>query len=208
VTGASEPLLVVRDLQKRFPVRAGLFGRRVGDVRAVDGIDFTIDRGETLGLVGESGSGKTTAGRVILRLLSASGGSVHFDGTDVHALGREPLRRLRREMQIIFQDPFASLNPRMTVGTIVGEPLRIHGLARGAEVAERVHELLRLVGLEPYHAGRYPHEFSGGQRQRVGIARALAVSPKFIVADEPVSALDVSIQAQVVNLLQDLQSSG
>jgi len=175
-------------------------------VKAVDGIDFTIRSGETLGLVGESGSGKTTAGRVVLRLLPATKGEVFFEGRSVHTLGREEVRKLRKTMQIIFQDPYASLNPRMTVGDIVGEPLRIHGLARGKEAETRVQELLRLVGLQPYHANRYPHEFSGGQRQRIGIARALAVSPKFIVADEPVSALDVSIQAQVINLLQDLQA--
>ena len=198
-------LLEVRDLHKYFPINAGVFSRHVGDVRAVDGIDFTIKKGETLGLVGESGSGKTTAGRVVLRLLEATKGQVLFEGRDVGALGREDVRKLRKEMQIIFQDPYASLNPRMTVGDIVSEPLRIHGLATGKEAEARVQELLRLVGLQPYHANRYPHEFSGGQRQRVGIARSLAVSPKFIVADEPVSALDVSIQAQVINLLQDLQ---
>ncbi len=198
-------LLEVRDLYKYFPISAGVFSRHVGDVRAVDGVDFTIKKGETLGLVGESGSGKTTAGRVVLRLLEATKGQVFFDGRDIGALGREDVRKLRKEMQIIFQDPYASLNPRMTVGDIVSEPLRIHGLATGKDAEARVQELLRLVGLQPYHANRYPHEFSGGQRQRVGIARSLAVSPKFIVADEPVSALDVSIQAQVINLLQDLQ---
>ena len=199
-------LVEVRDLYKYFPINAGVFSRHVGDVKAVDGIDFTIKAGETLGLVGESGSGKTTAGRVVLRLLPATKGQVIFDGRDVLELGREEVRKLRKSMQIIFQDPYASLNPRMTVGDIVGEPLRIHDLAKGKDAEIRVQELLRLVGLQPYHANRYPHEFSGGQRQRIGIARALAVSPKFIVADEPVSALDVSIQAQVINLLQDLQA--
>jgi oligopeptide transport system ATP-binding protein len=202
----AEDLVVVRDLYKYFPIHAGVFSRHVGDVRAVDGIDFTIRSGETLGLVGESGSGKTTAGRVVLRLLPATKGQVLFEGRDVHALGREDVRKLRKEMQIIFQDPYASLNPRMTVGDIIAEPLAIHNIARGRAAEARVQELLRLVGLQPYHANRFPHEFSGGQRQRIGIARALAVSPKFIVADEPVSALDVSIQAQVVNLLQDLQA--
>ena len=205
MNGGTPDLIEVRDLYKYFPINAGFFSRHVGDVKAVDGIDFTIRRGETLGLVGESGSGKTTAGRVILRLLSATKGEVLFEGRDVQQLGREEVRKLRKEMQIIFQDPYASLNPRMTIGDIVGEPLRIHNLARGKEAETRVQELLRLVGLQPYHANRYPHEFSGGQRQRIGIARALAVNPKFIVADEPVSALDVSIQAQVINLLQDLQ---
>ncbi len=199
-------ILEVRDLYKYFPISAGVFSRHVGDVKAVDGIDFTIRQGETLGLVGESGSGKTTAGRVVLRLLPATKGQVIFDGHDVHALGLKELRRLRREMQIIFQDPYASLNPRMSIGAIIGEPLRIHGLASGKDVDARVQDLLRRVGLQPYHANRYPHEFSGGQRQRIGIARALAVDPKFIVADEPVSALDVSIQAQVINLMQDLQA--
>jgi oligopeptide transport system ATP-binding protein len=202
----SEDLVQVRDLYKYFPINAGVFSRHVGDVKAVDGVDFTIRAGETLGLVGESGSGKTTAGRVVLRLLPATKGEVIFDGRSVHELGREDVRKLRKEMQIIFQDPYASLNPRMTVGDIIGEPLRIHAIAKGKEAETRVQELLRLVGLQPYHANRYPHEFSGGQRQRIGIARALAVGPKFIVADEPVSALDVSIQAQVINLLQDLQA--
>jgi len=207
VNGQPEADLVeVRDLYKYFPISAGVFSRHVGDVRAVDGIDFTIRRGETLGLVGESGSGKTTAGRVVLKLLPATKGEVLFEGRNVGDLGREDVRKLRKEMQVIFQDPYASLNPRMTVGDIVGEPLMIHRLARGKEADARVQELLRLVGLQPYHANRYPHEFSGGQRQRIGIARALAVNPKFIVADEPVSALDVSIQAQVINLLEDLQA--
>jgi oligopeptide transport system ATP-binding protein len=202
----SQDLVVVRDLYKYFPIHAGIFSRHVGDVRAVDGVDFTIRRGETLGLVGESGSGKTTAGRVVLRLLAATRGEVVFEGRNILELGREDVRKLRKEMQIIFQDPYASLNPRMTVGDIVGEPLAIHHIAKGKAAEERVHELLRLVGLQPYHANRFPHEFSGGQRQRIGVARALAVNPKFIVADEPVSALDVSIQAQVINLLQDLQA--
>ncbi len=204
-SNGTRDLLEVRDLYKYFPINAGVFSRHVGDVRAVDGVDFTIKKGETLGLVGESGSGKTTAGRVVLRLLEATKGQVFFDGRDIGALGREDVRKLRKEMQIIFQDPYASLNPRMTVGDIISEPLKIHNLAKGSDATDRVQELLRLVGLQPYHANRYPHEFSGGQRQRVGIARSLAVSPKFIVADEPVSALDVSIQAQVINLMQDLQ---
>jgi oligopeptide transport system ATP-binding protein len=204
-TAAGEPLVVVDDLHKYFPVTAGLFQRRVGDVKAVDGVSFAIRRGETLGLVGESGSGKTTAGRTLLRLVDVTGGSIRFDGTEIAHLSRAALRPLRKEMQIIFQDPYASLNPRMTVGSIVREPLTIHGLATGRAAEARVQDLLRMVGLQPYHANRYPHEFSGGQRQRIGIARALAVDPQFIVADEPVSALDVSIQAQVINLLQELQ---
>ena len=202
---ASENLIVVRNLMKYFPIHAGVLSRHVGDVKAVDGIDFEIRRGETLGLVGESGSGKTTAGRVILRLVPATRGEVAFEGRDILTLPRHALRSLRKEMQIIFQDPYASLNPRMTVGDIIREPLAIHGIARGKAAEKRTQELLAMVGLQPYHANRYPHEFSGGQRQRIGIARALAVDPKFIVADEPVSALDVSIQAQVINLLQDLQ---
>ncbi len=204
-TAAGEPLVVVDDLHKYFPVTAGLFQRRVGDVKAVDGVSFAIRRGETLGLVGESGSGKTTAGRTLLRLVDVTSGSIRFDGTEISHLNRSALRPLRRKMQIIFQDPYASLNPRMTVGSIIREPLTIHGLAHGRDADRRVQDLLRMVGLQPYHANRYPHEFSGGQRQRIGIARALAVDPKFIVADEPVSALDVSIQAQVINLLQELQ---
>jgi peptide/nickel transport system ATP-binding protein len=202
---ASDTLISVRGLVKYFPINAGIFSRHVGDVKAVDGIDFDIKRGETLGLVGESGSGKTTAGRVLLRLTPATAGSVDFEGRNVLELGRNELRSLRKEMQIIFQDPYASLNPRMTVGDIIREPLGIHHIAHGKDAERRTQELLSLVGLQPYHANRYPHEFSGGQRQRIGIARALAVNPKFIVCDEPVSALDVSIQAQVINLLADLQ---
>jgi oligopeptide transport system ATP-binding protein len=202
---ATGALLEVKALKKYFPIHAGLFSRHVADVKAIDGVDFEIRRGETLGLVGESGSGKTTIGRVVMRLLPATSGDVTFDGRDILAMGRGDVRSLRRQMQIIFQDPYASLNPRMTVGDIVGEPLRIHNLASGKAAEDRVRDLLKLVGLRPYHANRYPHEFSGGQRQRIGVARALAVDPKFIVCDEPVSALDVSIQAQVINLLEDLQ---
>jgi oligopeptide transport system ATP-binding protein len=201
----SAALVAVRDLYKYFPIHAGLTSRHVADVKAVDGVSFSIYPGETLGLVGESGSGKTTIGRLLLRLLPETKGEIDFEGEPIIGLKRGEMRRLRRSMQIIFQDPFASLNPRMTVGDIIAEPLRIHGLAHGKAVDERVQDLLKRVGLRPYHANRYPHEFSGGQRQRVGIARALAVDPKFIVCDEPVSALDVSIQAQVINLLEDLQ---
>ena len=201
----SEPLLEVRDLVKHFPIRRGLFGREAGQVRAVDGVSFDVRQGEVLGLVGESGCGKTTTGRCILRLIEPTSGTVRFDGQDITRLSRHDLRPLRRQMQVIFQDPYSSLNPRLTVGSMLGEALAIHGLARGAKVRARVAELLELVGLSPDHARRYPHEFSGGQRQRIGVARALAVEPRIIVADEPVSALDVSIQAQIVNLLQDLQ---
>ncbi|HXX37669.1 MAG TPA: dipeptide ABC transporter ATP-binding protein [bacterium] len=201
-----EILLEVKNLQKHYPVTKGfIFQRQVGAVRAVDGLAFFIRKGETLGLVGESGCGKTTTGRVILRLQEPTSGQALFEGRDIFKLGKEELRRMRRDMQIIFQDPYSSLNPRMTVGDIIGEPLEIHNLARGREKVRRVQELLEVVGLSPYHANRYPHEFSGGQRQRIGIARALAVNPKLIIADEPVSALDVSIQAQVLNLLQELQ---
>ena len=199
------PLLEIKDLYKYFPIRAGLFSRHVADVHAVDGIDLAIKPGETLGLVGESGSGKTTVGRLILNLLKPTRGSIFFNGRNITKLRRGELRRLRREMQIVFQDPYASLNPRMTVGEIVGEPLKIHHLASGSAASDRVVELHKMVGLRSSHVNRYPHEFSGGQRQRVGIARALAVDPKFLVLDEPVSALDVSIQAQVINLLEDLQ---
>jgi oligopeptide transport system ATP-binding protein len=200
-----QALVEIHDVTKYFPITAGVFSRHVADVKAVDGITLAIKRGETLGLVGESGSGKTTIGRCILRLLEPTSGSIFFEGQDITHLSARDMRVKRKEMQIIFQDPYASLNPRMTVGDIVAEPLQIHKLASGKAVDAKVNDLLRTVGLSPYHANRYPHEFSGGQRQRIGVARALAVSPKFIVADEPVSALDVSIQAQVVNLLQDLQ---
>jgi peptide/nickel transport system ATP-binding protein len=202
----TEPLLRVKDLVKHFALRGGLFLRQAEVVHAVDGVSFEIGAGETLGLVGESGSGKSTTGRCILRLIEPTAGEVWFEGKNVTALDSSALRSLCRDMQIIFQDPFASLNPRMTVGTIIGEALTIHGLARSKEEFEgRVVELLETVGLQADHMRRYPHEFSGGQRQRIGIARALAVEPKLIVCDEPVSALDVSIQAQVINLLEDLQ---
>ncbi len=202
----AEPLLRVKNLVKYFPIKGGLFSREVARVHAVDGVSFDIFAGETLGLVGESGCGKSTTGRCILRLIEPTSGEVHFGGKNVTTLDKRSLRALRRDMQIIFQDPYASLNPRMTVGSIVGEALIIHKLAKNkAEREQKVAHLLETVGLHPDHMRRYPHEFSGGQRQRIGIARALAVSPKFIVADEPVSALDVSIQAQIINLLEDLQ---
>jgi oligopeptide/dipeptide ABC transporter ATP-binding protein len=204
-TERAEPLLEVRDLKKHFPIRRGVFGRVTGQVRAVDGVSFSVAAGETLALVGESGCGKSTTGRAILRLIEPTSGTVRYDGKDVVAMGAGELRALRRQMQIVFQDPFSSLNPRMSVGAIVREGLTIHGLAEGAAADARVRQLLQEVGLRPEYASRYPHEFSGGQRQRVGIARALSVEPRFIVCDEPVSALDVSVQAQVVNLLQDLQ---
>jgi ABC-type oligopeptide transport system ATPase subunit len=202
---ADAPLLRVRDLKKHYPIKRGFLGRAAGAVRAVDGVSFDVAAGETLGLVGESGCGKTTTGRAVLRLVEPTAGEITFDGVDVRALGAGDLRRLRRHMQLVFQDPFSSLNPRMTVGATVREGLTIHKLAEGAAADRRVRELLDEVGLRPEYAERYPHEFSGGQRQRVGIARALAVEPKLIVCDEPVSALDVSVQAQVVNLLVDLQ---
>jgi oligopeptide transport system ATP-binding protein len=198
------PLLEVRHLVKEFSRRRGIFGA-TSVVKAVDDVSFTVERGETFGLVGESGSGKTTTGRCILRLIEPSSGDVVFDGRDVLKLSRGELRRARRDMQIVFQDPYSSLNPRMRVGDIVEEPLVIHRLGSKAERRARVKELFELVGLNPDHLRRHPHEFSGGQRQRIGLARALALNPSFIIADEPVSALDVSVQAQVVNLLMDLQ---
>jgi oligopeptide transport system ATP-binding protein len=201
----NETLLEVRNLKKYFPTGDRLFGAAGDTVKAVDDVSFTIRRGETFGLVGESGCGKSTTGRCILRLIEPTAGEVRFDGQDLLAIGAADLRRLRREMQIIFQDPYSSLNPRMRVGEIIQEPLAIHRVGDRRSRKARVAELLELVGLKPEHADRYPHEFSGGQRQRIGIARALALNPKFIVCDEPVSALDVSVQAQVVNLLQDLQ---
>jgi oligopeptide transport system ATP-binding protein len=201
-----DALLDVRGLEMYFPVTAGIiFQRKIADVKAVDGITFSIRHGETLGLVGESGCGKSTTGRCILQLYRPTAGEVLFAGRDLVKVKGGELRGYRRKMQMIFQDPYASLNPRMSVGAIIGEPLAIHGLAHGRGRKERVAELMRIVGLNPYYANRYPHEFSGGQRQRIGVARALAVEPEFIVCDEPVSALDVSIQAQIINLLEDLQ---
>jgi len=209
VVAGNRLLLEVKNLKKYFPVRRGVFRRTVGWVKAVDDVSFFIREGETLGLVGESGCGKTTCGRTILRLIEPTAGEVLFHLDDrtipVFKLRGRALKELRREMQIIFQDPYSSLNPRMTIGDIVGEPLLVHGLARGKELRERVAQLLEAVGLNPQYMKRYPHEFSGGQRQRIGIARALALDPKLIIADEPVSALDVSIQAQVLNLMEDLQ---
>jgi len=199
-------LVEIKDLKMHFPIRAGVLQRPVGWVRAVDGVSLAINEGETLGLVGESGCGKTTLGRTILRLIEPTAGEIHFDGEDITRLDGAALKPFRRKAQMIFQDPYGSLNPRMTIGNIIAEPLRIHKLcANKNEERDRVTELLRSVGLAPEHARRYPHEFSGGQRQRIGIARALAVQPKFIVCDEPVSALDVSVQAQIINLLQELQ---
>ena len=204
-SGPNGTLLSVRNLRKEFPIKKGVFSRQVGAVKAVNDVSFDVARGETLGVVGESGCGKTTTGRAILRLLEPTSGEIEFEGRDVRAMGTRDLRALRREMQIIFQDPVSSLNPRMTVGAIIREGLTIHKLAEGTAADARVSQLLQEVGLRPEYATRYPHEFSGGQRQRIGIARALSVEPKFIVCDEPVSALDVSVQAQVINLLEDLQ---
>ncbi len=204
-TAQEPPLLAVEDLKTHFPVRKGILQRTVGHVKAVDGVSFTLNRGETLGLVGESGCGKTTVGRTLLRLVPHTSGRVIFDGQPIFDLGQKELRRLRRDLQIIFQDPAGSLNPRMRVGRIVGEPLALHGLASGRELRKRVEHLLERCGLWANAADRYPHEFSGGQRQRICIARALALNPKLIVCDEPTSALDVSIQSQILNLLRDLQ---
>src|SRR3954463_14375499 len=199
------PLLSIRNLRKEFPIRKGVFSRQVGAVKAVNDVSFDVARGETLGVVGESGCGKTTTGRTILRLLEPTSGEIMFEGRDVRSMGTSELRALRRELQIIFQDPVSSLNPRMTVGAIIREGLTIHRIAEGAAADARVKQLLEEVGLRSEYSNRYPHEFSGGQRQRIGIARALAVEPSFIVCEEPVSALDVSVQAQVINLMQDLQ---
>lgn len=202
----NDMLVKVKGLKMYFPITQGIiFQRRVGDIRAVDGISFNVRRRETLGLVGESGCGKSTTGRAILQLYRPTAGDVEFDGQSLVKMKGEPLRRMRRRMQMIFQDPYASLNPRMTVGNIIGEPLDVHNIMSSRERRERVQELLQIVGLNPYFVNRYPHEFSGGQRQRIGVARALAVRPEFIVCDEPISALDVSIQAQIINLLEELQ---
>jgi oligopeptide/dipeptide ABC transporter ATP-binding protein len=203
--GGAAPVLEVQNLKKHFPVRKGLLRRAVGHVFAVDGVSFSIGEGETLGLVGESGCGKTTVGRTVMRLADPTAGSIRVDGIDITRLGKAELRPYRRKMQIIFQDPFSSLNPRMTAGSIVAEPLGVHGMARGKALREEVAALFERVGLRPGQMNRFPHQFSGGQRQRIGIARALALNPRLIVGDEPVSALDVSIQAQVINLLMDLQ---
>ncbi len=205
MTANGEPLLEMTDLVKHFPVKRGLLNREVDRVRAVDGVSLRVGRGETLGLVGESGSGKSTLCRTILQLITPTSGSVTFEGRPIAGLSRRAMRPLRREMQMIFQDPYASLNPRKRAGQIIGDPLRMQSVASGAELRARVHALLERVGLSSEHYNRFPHEFSGGQRQRIGVARALALQPKLIVADEPVSALDVSIQAQIVNLLDDLQ---
>lgn len=202
----AQPLLEVKNLQKYFPVTKGLlFQKQVGAVKAVDGVSFSVQQGETMGLVGESGCGKSTTGRCILRLLEPTGGQVFFEGQDIGRCSPAELRSLRKDMQIIFQDPYASLNPRQTVGELIAEPMIIHGLAKGEKARKKVQKLLDIVGLRPEHGQRYPHEFSGGQRQRIGIARALSVNPKLVICDEPVSALDVSIQAQVINLMEDLQ---
>ncbi|MBW5468572.1 dipeptide ABC transporter ATP-binding protein [Brevibacillus formosus] len=201
----AEDLLVVKNLKKYYPITGGVLGGEVGVVKAVDDVSFTVKRGETLGLVGESGCGKSTTGRSLLRLIEPTSGEINFDGTDVMSLSTDAMRKMRRDMQIVFQDPFASLNPRHNIEKILEEPLIVHGLGSSAERKKRVQEMLEIVGLSSYHASRYPHQFSGGQRQRIGIARALMLKPKLIVADEPVSALDVSIQSQVLNLMQDLQ---
>jgi len=201
----SEEIMQLKNIKKYFPIRGGVFSRVVGHVKAVDDVSFGIKKGETLGLVGESGCGKSTLGRTILSLVDPTGGEVRYKGKDIFKTEKHELRRLRRELQIIFQDPFSSLNPRLNVGEIVGESLEIHGVASGKEKQERVEYILEVCGLAPHHHRRYPHEFSGGQRQRVGIARALTLNPDFVVADEPISSLDVSIQAQIVNLMEELQ---
>ncbi|GIN64220.1 ABC transporter ATP-binding protein [Robertmurraya siralis] len=201
----AEVLLKVDNLKKYFPITGGIFGQKIGDVKAVDDVSFYVNKGETLGLVGESGCGKSTTGRVLMRLLEPTAGTVEFDGKDLTKLKAEEMRRMRKEIQMVFQDPFASLNPRHTVEKILEEPLIVHGIKDKDERKRRVKEMLEVVGLNSYHAKRYPHQFSGGQRQRIGIARALMTKPKLIIADEPVSALDVSIQSQVLNLLEDLQ---
>jgi len=206
MTAQREVILQVENLKKYFPIRRGVFQRHVGDVKAVDGVSFDVYRGETLGLVGESGCGKTTTGRTIIRLYEPTDGHVHFEGADLAAIRGSQLRQMRRKMQMIFQDPYASLSPRMSVLGIVGEPMEVHRVASGKERKDRVAELLELVGLDPAFMNRYPHEFSGGQRQRIGLARSLALNPDLIICDEPISALDVSIQAQVVNLLEELQA--
>ncbi|HZW48982.1 MAG TPA: dipeptide ABC transporter ATP-binding protein [Bacillota bacterium] len=202
---SNEILLDVRHLKTYFPIKNGLFSKVTGYIKAVDDVSFKISKGETLGLVGESGCGKTTTGKSILRLNEYAAGEVFFEGQDIMKLNRNDMRKMRREMQLIYQDPYSSLNPRMSIGDIIAEPLEVHGICTGVEREKRVNELLSVVGLSSYHAKRYPHEFSGGQRQRIGIARALALNPKLIVCDEPVSALDVSIQSQILNLLDELQ---
>ncbi|WP_335872497.1 ABC transporter ATP-binding protein [Bacillus sp. 2205SS5-2] len=201
----TEVLLQVEDLKKNFPIKGGFLGKTVNEVKAVDGVSFTVNKGETLGIVGESGCGKSTTGRMLMRLIEPTGGRVRFEDQEITNLSKGDLRKLRRDMQMVFQDPFASLNPRHNVEKILEEPLIVHGIGTKEERIKRVHELLEIVGLSSYHAKRYPHQFSGGQRQRIGIARALMTKPKLIIADEPVSALDVSIQSQVLNLMEDLQ---
>lgn len=201
----TDTLLKVEHLKKHFPIKGGIFGKQVGTVKAVDGVSFQVRKGETFGLVGESGCGKSTTGQLLMRLIEPTEGQIHFEDQEITSLSMKEIRRLRREMQMIFQDPFASLNPRHTVEKILSEPLIVHGIGHSEERKKKVREILEVVGLSSYHAKRYPHQFSGGQRQRIGIARALMTRPKLIVADEPVSALDVSIQSQVLNLLKDLQ---